>query len=660
MSSLPSISDEFELRRRYLFRVCESKEELHDWILIFLGLDLPDCIVSPESNSSPMDMVWEVYSKMLEGTDENFMRVLYYASRDSFKTLGVAIIEVLAVFHCSRNVAHMAAIQDQALKAQEYVKRMFRRRHLSDFVIGNNERVTKLVRYYNPETKHSLTTEEFTSLSASEQAQHEEIARALLEYVIDEVDVVSNPAAYEEAQNIPAGRGEKLPITVLVSTRKQAFGLVQKEIDRARRSRLNIRHWNIIDVTKACEPARHRPDLPRLKLYVNNNELRHVDEQTYGEMNFKEKEGFGEAEGFAGCRPCRLFTACRGRLATHQKSTSLLLKSIPETIGKFDANSTEMAKAQLLCLKPSSVGLIYSRFDKTRHVISPAQAYEKVFGEPPPDPVNFTKAMFVESVRERQVKFYGGLDWGHTHNFSYIHGFKDGPRLFVTHCISFKELDPEQMLDVCEPFKRDEPSIYADTADPKMAKMFKKYGHRMMTWKKEKVVPGINVVRWLMNPPAGEPNLYIVHDLDEDPGINLLVNHIAEYHWKTDAAGRPTDIPDEEDDDEPDALRYLVTNVFSMNGKLTAPTKAMEDAVAPNPFREDTYTRDNWAQQMISQLTGRELPPQQPSRPQMVIDAPKGSGYTSYYGQSEDGKPKPKPETPQGAKGKKGNLHWDI
>jgi hypothetical protein len=1089
--NLSSITDENELRRRYLFRLCESKQELHDWILIFLGLDLPDCTVyvgvSPEadSNSNPMDMVWEMYTKMLDGTDESFMRVLYYASRDSFKTLSAAVVEVLAVLHCNRNVAHMAAIQEQALKAQEYVKRMFRRPHLRDFIVGNNERTTKIIRYYNPTTQHSLTAAEFADLSASEQAKHEEMSRVLSEYrekekyikvvictmagancidpasmitmsdgskkiamdveigdlvrgfdtgtkefitnriadkgltekpavrlsfqgggsvvvsddhqiftnsgwahargirvgdlcfdasgektspsghegvdllahdgtriwnpwsvlvgtllgdasitwpknrkgekygrgpriqffhcekqkeylhhkvsilskigfrfnvckdgsglkatsnvderliplfdmfyrsgykkvtqdildkvdeealsfwiqddgrggpyrvgtskdhclelatccfshdenelivrwlldskgissrigtvsngkkkypivvisldssrelseriskffhhsmryklpspnrmlvgrciecscligrrevgrfsrctgcpnpntrkkresfvlfkskfihkiikienletrtlldlhidtnndnrrnfvannslllhnsehcplfCIDEVDVVSNPTAYEESQSIPAGSGGKLPITLLTSTRKQAFGLVQKEIDRAAKSGLQIRHWNIIDVTTPCPPSRHKPELPKLKLYVNNTDLRHTDEAGYKELNFKEKEKFSETTGYAGCRSCRLFTGCRGRLATEQTSTSTMLKSIPEVIGKFNALSVEMACAQLLCLKPSSTGLIYSRFDKTRHVLSPAQAYFKIFGEHVSDPKQFTKAMFIDVVRRRGVDWYGGLDWGHTHNFAYVHGFKDGPRFFLTHCISVPELDPDQMLDVCEPFKEDQPSIYPDTADPKMNKLFKKNGHRMMNWSKGpgSVVGGIQIVRWMMNPPMGDCNFFIVHDIDEDLHIDTLVNNIAEYHWKVDSGNNPTNVPSEEKDDEADAVRYVLMNVFSAASGITVGKTTQEELGVPTAA--EGQQPDNWMTRLISEKTGGDTTPHQ--RPGMTIEVPDDSAFSSYY--SDSGKKKKDTDGTQGRKGRKGRLTWDL
>src|SRR5262245_55157500 len=100
MTEAPEVKETREAaKRKILFVPCRTKEALHKWIRLFLNLDLPDCIVDPDSNSSPMDMVWECYSKAMNNDDKGFARVLYYASRDSFKTLGAAILEVLAVVH---------------------------------------------------------------------------------------------------------------------------------------------------------------------------------------------------------------------------------------------------------------------------------------------------------------------------------------------------------------------------------------------------------------------------------------------------------------------------------------------------------------------------------------------------------------------------------
>ena len=262
--------NDVDLRRRLLFRPCKTKDELHNWIIAYLGLDMPDSIVDEDSNSNPMDMLWEVYSKANKNDDPDFHRVLYFACRDGFKTLGAAVLEVLMILHLGRDVAHMAAIEQQAQEAQTYVKTFFRKPYLRDFVEGDNLRETKIVRFYNSRTDHSLTRKEYERLTKEEQGQHEEMFRVLTEYedreqyikvilctmrsansehvpffCIDEVDVVANPTAYEEAKNIPAARDGKLSITMLTSTRKFAFGLVQKEIDE--KEKTGERRWRWMD-----------------------------------------------------------------------------------------------------------------------------------------------------------------------------------------------------------------------------------------------------------------------------------------------------------------------------------------------------------------------------------------------------------------------------
>src|ERR1039458_306618 len=93
--------------RRAMWVPCRSKAALARWVRIYLGVDLPDGHVDATSNSSPMECLWEIYSKALANDDPTFNRVLAYASRISFKTLIASIIEVLCLVHLDRNVVHL-------------------------------------------------------------------------------------------------------------------------------------------------------------------------------------------------------------------------------------------------------------------------------------------------------------------------------------------------------------------------------------------------------------------------------------------------------------------------------------------------------------------------------------------------------------------------
>ncbi len=712
------VADEAELRRFYLFRHCETREELQQWLIGFLGLDLPDCIVDEESNSTPLDMVWETYSKMRANDDPDFNRVLYFACRDGYKTLGAAAIETLAILHLGRSVAHMAAIKEQATKAQSYVKSFFRKPYLRDFVVSDNETKTEIRRFYNKATKHNLTVSEYEALTADQQALHEEVRQALTMYrereeyikviictmqgsnsehvplmVIDEVDVVSNPAAYAEAQNIPSERAGKLDLTVLTSTRKFAFGLVQDEINRAEETGLHIRHWNLIDITERCPPERHHPEKPKITIYRSSETLKAIDEATYENLLPKERESYARDTGFDGClNNCRLFAVCKTRLATHQNSKSTFLNKIPTVINKFrKQRSIDMAKAQLMCWKPASTGLIYARFDRTRHVLSPAQAYFKVFGEDPPQGNKMTKAEFLTCVADRDVQWYGGMDFGMGHAFTFVNSFKDGPRMFVTHCFSSPGLETAQAVEQLEPLREEfDPVVYPDMADSQAIRIFKRAGWKMRTWKKGPgtIASGITAVQGKLNPVMGEPELYFVHDVDEDPGMALLVQRIQEFHWKLDSAGKPTSIPQDDDDDEVDSLRYVVMNVFPMKGAGVTTgadnvTTASENdsGAGGSGIVSPTAQAANWVQQMIAEATGTAPASPHPprvqapgtkrvftDRPRMKIQEPDGTP-SSYYAEDEpEGKSKSRkkrrdndePGDQGGGKGNSGRFHWNL
>lgn len=619
-SAFPNVDD---LKRLALFVPCSNKEHLHLWIKEYLGLDLPDTKVDPDSTSTPMDVIWEVYEAALKNDRDDFDQVLAFASRDGFKTLGAAVLEVLMVFHLQRDVAHMAAIEAQAKKSQNYVRDFFAKPFLRDFVVLQNEKRREIARYYNDATGENLTVDQFAALSDAVKPRYREIrnyitivictlAGANSEhvpfFVVDEVDVVQNPKAYEEAKMIPAPRDGQLPITLFTSTRKFSFGLVQKEIDNAHETGLHIRHWNIIDVTQRCPETRHRPDLPIVDVYYSKHDLETVTPDVYESFSTDKKEKYEADKAYSGCLTnCKLFAMCRGRLATQQKAADpkskikQLLKPISHTQNLFKKISVEAAKAQLLCWKPSTEGLIYPNFDRDIHMLTPAQMAEKITGDTYPE--TMTKPQLVELLKARETRFYGGMDFGYTHNFSCIVGALDGNRCFVLDVLSQAELEVEQQIELCDSTIRHcSPRIYADSENPEAIKRFFKKGYRIKKVEKGpgSVISGIEVVRGALRPAMGEPRLFFLRG---DDGCELLAKRLSSYHWKLDAAGEPSDIPDDDKDDEADALRYLVMSVFGKRGQLIA-AKEMD----PNrsPQAAEPQVPGQWMHQAIQRNLGAE------------------------------------------------------
>lgn len=614
--------DKDEAKRRILFVPCNDKKALHNWIKVFLNLDFPDCIVDPDSNSSPMDMIFEAYQHARKNDDPSYSRVLYYASRDSYKTLGASILEVLSVLHLQRSVAHMAAIEQQAKKAQNYVKDFFNKPLLRDFKVGDNARELWVVRYYDAVTGDNLTEKQYQELAEPERLKYKEIkhyihiilctmastnSEHVPMFVVDEVDVVTNPKAYEEAKMIPAPRDGNMPITLLTSTRKFSFGLVQKEIDGAKTTKLQIRHWNLIDVTERCPATRHRPDLPHLPIYRSDETLRALPEAEHALLSPDEQAKYVKDEGYHGClNNCSLFAMCRGRLADKQMGKSKLLRPIEHTINLFGQVSLPTAKAQLLCRKPSTEGLIFPNFAREVHMLTPAQIAEKVTGEPQRQ--GMTKSELIQLLLQQEVRWYVGMDFGFTHNFSFVLAAVDGNRAFVIDCQSQPELEPNQQIDLCDSkIKSFAPDVYADTENPQMIKTLRKHGYKMRAWQKLKgsVIAGIEIVRLKLMPAIGEPQLFF---LEGDDGCELLAQRLSTYHWKLDAAGKPTDVPDDTDDDECDALRYLIMNVFASRGRVIATRNESTTSIAAESLPHGQYTQAEWMQRIIQERTGNSDP----------------------------------------------------
>lgn len=727
MAENPEELDREALKRSALFVPCTTKKALHNWIKVFLGLDIPDCIVDPESNSSPMHMLFEVYSKAQNNDDPDFSRVLYWACRDGFKcsargtkiltctrglvpieeielgetiwsgwnwrpvtdwihdgvkdavtltilpqphlsikepvaltvspihrvwawrndsahpewvrvselkeldvvrfdtrfaefrdggwqlskyrlpqpsqpateqwafvgsvtkgtadfydltveddhsywsngfishnTLCASILEVLSLVHLGRDVAHMAAIEAQATKAQNYVKGFLQKPYLRDFVVGDNKRETWVVRYHDKESGTTINERDFQALPPNERNAFEEIRQYVVVvicslagangshvplFITDEIDVVRDPRAYEESKLIPAPINGLMPITVLVSTRKFAFGLVQKEIDEAKDTGLQMRHWNLIDVTEACPPERHLPDQPRLLMYRSDDELKAVIPEIYETFTEDRKKKYTLDENtMAGCATCKLFPACKGYLATKQTSKSKLLKPINHTINQFRTVSIPTAKAQLLCKKPSSEGLIYPQLDRDIHGLTAAEMASKITGEEFKREI--TKEELIRIMKDAELKFHAGMDFGYSHNFAVAAGSTDGYRAYMIGGISQAELDPVQQVEICNKKLRYlDPQIYADPENPQMAKFLKKAGFRMKEWKKGagSVMAGIDIVRSLLRPAIGDPRFFFLKD-DED--CELIFKRLSQYHWKLDPDGRIGKTPDDADDDE--------------------------------------------------------------------------------------------------------------
>lgn len=634
------IVDREAQRRRLLFVPCETRAHLASWIREYLGLQFPDCTVSDESNSNPLDMIWNAYDRLRRNDVVGFSRVMSYANRGGFKTLAASVLEVLVVLHMKRNVAHMAAILDQSKKSAQYVKNFFNRPLIRDYKVGDNARGVTVVRYRHQATGDCLPEARWTHLPEADKSRYERIenyikivlctmAGANSEHtellVIDEVDVIprQNMAAYDQAQAIADTREGMLPMTLLTSTRKSRVGKVQAELDAAPRTGMQTAHWNIIDITQACTTDRHRPDLPKQTYYINDNDVKHISAEEYAVLNPAEQKKFYAREGYAGCGSCRLFAACKGRLATEQKSKSDMLKPLEDTLAKFKtAPSPEYVTTEYLCRKPDASGVVYPRFSTEVHMKTAAEMAEMITGNPRHGVTD--KGGLITLMKTRGVYFGAGMDFGFTHNFSVVTFAIWGNKALVLDCFSQAGLELEDQVQACQYLKDiyGNPVIYPDTAYPGNVKTFSRRGFRVKNWEKKphSILAGVEIVRSMMWPADGVPRFFL---LKGDAGCEYLAEKLSRYRLARDASGAPTEDPEKFEDDECDSLRYGIMNHFgAKGGALKGNQSTLVTNLAPPPqvrgLVQAPGQQQAWMRDLIDQHTGTAPDQPEPQKPQQV------------------------------------------
>lgn len=385
---------------------------------------------------------------------------------------------------------------------------------------------------------------------------------------VDEIDVVPNPQAFEEAKMIPGMLHGRYPLTIMTSTRKFAFGLMQKEIERAQGNGHPIRHWNILDITEHCPPERNKRFEPKIERYIARSlPLQQLSIKEYESLPDEKKGEYQLIEAHAGCAECKLLPVCKTRLADRPETDrGGLWKPIDFTINQFFKIEPDMAEAQLLCWKPSSTGLVYPRFDSNQNTISLEEAYYQFTGDQK-DNVTLNDVIF--ALIDANINFYVGGDWGFRHNFALLVGaILPSGEFWILETFAMPGLEFPDMMKYAE-YIRDKyrpKKWFMDTAQPMFIKSFRKAGMPCKDFKKD-VSGGIAAGRGQIVDASNRRRLKVL--LTEENKI--LLKGFATHHFKTDAAGNITSIPDDEDyADILDSYRYMCQNLFAPKGKLSA------------------------------------------------------------------------------------------
>jgi hypothetical protein len=569
----------------YMFMPLSSAEDIRNWVKLYLGLELPLEITDPDSTSTPLDSVFQVYNTFKHNTGDKNPGYILMSCREGMKTVSVAILEVLLVLHFQLEVGHAAATEDQSSIALGYIEGFFTIiQPLLDIAGWENKTKNKrLAKFKTPQGKTP-----FIKIVICTPKGMNSLHSNIL--ILDELDL-ADPKAIKEGKNITGYSKGIHGIKVYLSTRKYAFGNMTKAIDEAPAMNYKILSWNILDVTEKCPPSRHLPDGPVRDMYVAKNlPLKQIYTEEFALLPDAEKTKYELiTDVYDGCKECLLLPVCKKRLSQKpDHATGGFYKPIVSVIQKFRENDPDTAEAQLMCWKPGSEGLVYPRFStvpEKGNVITLKEAYSALMG--PNSKAFVTEMDLLYQLQKADIPFYAGVDWGFTHDSVILIVCKmPTGEIWVIDCFAAPGLEFSDVLQTAMAY-RDKYGIqkwFCDQAMPSSIKSFNKNGMKSPKFTKD-VLGGIDSIRAKIIGATGKRFLKVVATQNTKKVISALQKH----RFKMDSQGNLTTEPDDERGiaDIADAARYIGQNLFPVKGS-SKPEVAWTDVRSspednPNP-----------------------------------------------------------------------------
>ncbi len=322
-------------------RAPQTDDELWQWIKDNTGYAIPRKAVCPNHNA-PFDFLADMYFNRVDGA-------VLLAPRGGGKTLMASILHYAnSKFKPTLESATVAAIENQAILAYGHIRRFVYDEE------GNMDPDVRESKMRETTFKNNSSVKVIVGSLAGVNGPHPQVVH------IDEVDLM-DPPVYQEAQQMPKGRGYKgkfFPAQELItSTRKTGRGLMQEIIDdieeaerEGRKAPFKLYQFCVREVvenqSECCQIA--NPKLPE--------EKRCPCDQVYG-----------RAINDEGTRK-NLKDVCRGEFAKSDGFTPL-----SDVISIFTKSSPIVWDAQQECIKPSTEGLVIPEFTRETHGI---KAYE--------------------------------------------------------------------------------------------------------------------------------------------------------------------------------------------------------------------------------------------------------------------------------------------
>lgn len=563
------MSEELEkLKADLILRPLNSAQELRDWMYTYFDIRFPMGVVYPTSTHGPIEAAWRIYELIKTGESKDVPEIVLLSSRDSFKTLIASAIEVLCLVHFRFSIAHAAAILSQSEKAVQYANSFFNK--IQPYLEKNGWKKTS-----DSKTKIEWRTNEGDNiylrvLVMTRQGMNSEHLPMLF---MDEIDLIQDPRALEEAKMVPSIYKQFFPLTIALSTRKYAGGLMEKKVREAERSGGEVLRWNIIDITERITKTEARVNEPKVVRYISRElPLKNIPPEDFDSLNDKEKTKYERFDAYAGIADHPMLSVMRNYLVDRpQTDVGDLYKPVIAVRNNFKQTSPEMGEAQLLCNKPSSSGLVYPRFSIIDNSISINEAYEYLSGE---KESSRTLTELIEYMHNLGIEFYGAADWGNTDETSLgIFAKLAGGMTWLIDLLSAPDMEipeiKEKVKDFTEMYRIKR--WFCDSNYPAYIKMLKRtdtiYGKIPAVGVKkgvESVIDGITCVQSRIVDANNSRHFKVL----KHQSTERVLDAFETYKWKLDGKGNPIDgKPEHGKDGVADIMDMIRYYFFSMFGK---------------------------------------------------------------------------------------------
>lgn len=518
-----------------LFQRLQTKEQLKLWLQFFLGVDLADCVVSRFANSSPLDMVWDIYQFCADEKNEEPADYRYIAGRASQKTLSLAALKVLLALHFRRPVVHFGGTLPQAKRAYTYFKKFVMRPYVKSYLKSEptQQKTTFTV------GGEEVDIEILSISTMAVQGAHAPIVS------LDELASLApdKVKAYEDVSGIPVYTQDGKPwIKFGISSRKGAYTVIEREYEDRDKSGIMFKFWSVLENTKRCPDSVSGTE--DYTYYVNALENSAITVNEYSQVSEADKTKFERVEAKRGCFTCPLKAICAGDLKK-QTSNCSTLRPAKSVIQEFKTADLQWFLSQKMSMTPSLEGLVFQRFKKQVFEKTVDEMYEIFTGTPPAS--SCSEDELINLMLSKGCKAYAGLDHGHTDPAVLVTIYEDSVgNIYIMNVYAQVSLDPEQLRDKIFELhdKYKFVQVYADPSGGAINDLIRKAKRVKIIDdfnKKGEIANGIMLIRQKISPTVGGTKLFGLKG-----NCDFFIKEMEKYHNEEDAAGNILDTPADE------------------------------------------------------------------------------------------------------------------